>query len=151
MTAAQLRCREGDLERARALRIEVFCGEQGVLLEEELDDIDERAHHVGVENTAGEALGTARVYATDEGVVHLGRVCVRHCARGLGVGRVACEAAAQIALREFGHAGQVRIVLDAQEDKIGFYRALGYELTAREPFLDARIWHREMARIVSAG
>lgn len=47
--------------------------------------------------------------------------------------------------------GPLTLVLDAQEYAQGFYASLGYERTPRERFLDARIWHVEMAKQVNRG
>lgn len=45
---------------------------------------------------------------------------------------------------------RVRVVLSAQESAIGFYRRLGYEVVSGERYLDAGIWHQDMAHTVTS-
>jgi predicted GNAT family N-acyltransferase len=42
----------------------------------------------------------------------------------------------------------VRVVLSAQETAMEFYRRLGYDVVTGERYLDAGIWHQDMARTV---
>ncbi|PFG38393.1 putative GNAT family N-acyltransferase [Georgenia soli] len=113
-----------------------------------------------------------------EGEVHLGRLAVRAAARGRGIGArlvIAIEglALAGHAAAESGTPARpgatgpgatngatgngtsddpgtlrVRVVLSAQESAIGFYRRLGYEIVSGERYLDAGIWHQDMAHTV---
>lgn len=112
------------------------------------------------------------------GEVHLGRLAVRAAARGRGVGArlvIAIEALALAghgvprdgatarddgARRDGATARDdgappdgattlaVRVVLSAQESAMEFYRRLGYEIVTGERYLDAGIWHQDMARTV---
>ncbi|WP_043500486.1 GNAT family N-acetyltransferase [Georgenia sp. SUBG003] len=112
------------------------------------------------------------------GEVHLGRLAVRAVARGRGIGARLVIAIEGLALAEHATAGpgsvpvdggaagggaeddgsqdgagsgsalQVRVVLSAQESAIGFYRRLGYEIVSGERYLDAGIWHQDMAHTV---
>jgi predicted GNAT family N-acyltransferase len=152
------------LEQAWDVRLEVFVREQGVPLEEEIDDLDTAettTHFLAVVD--GQVVGTVRLLRDpahpDE--IHLGRLAVRAAARGHNVGAalvVAVEAEALVVAVEAEAlvAGQapvpdqaVTVVLSAQEAAMGFYERLGYAPVSGERYLDAGIWHQDMARLVS--
>jgi predicted GNAT family N-acyltransferase len=148
------------LARVHAIRFEVFVGEQGVREDEEVDGLDALpgTAHVLVtddpDNATGAAdLGTARLLAdpAHPGVVHATRVAVRGSARRRGVGRVLMAALEEIALAEHaaGEPASVRVELSAQETAMPFYRSLGYEIGA-DRYLDARIWHRDAVKVITA-
>lgn len=139
-----------DMAAAFAIREEVFVGEQGVTLEEEHDDLDAAptTTHVLAVVADGTPIGTARLLTdpAHPGVVHVGRVAVRHQGRGLGVGRALMTALEAIALAEHADSdGGVRVELSAQESAIPFYRSLSYDI-AEHRYLDARIWHRDASK-----
>ena len=141
--------REG-LERCWAIRMEVFVEEQRVPVEEEVDALDtapETIHLLASHD--GRDLGTARILPEEPGHCHIGRVAVLAAARGLGVGRELMDAAGQVALeRCAGPDGTVEIRLSSQEQAMGFYRSCGYEVLEGERYLDAGIWHRDMALVL---
>jgi predicted GNAT family N-acyltransferase len=154
------------LERAWDVRTEVFVHEQHVPLEEEIDDLDTAAtttHVLAVDAVTGDALGTGRLLTDPDhrGEVHLGRLAVRAAARGRGVGARLVIAIEGLALADHAeHNGDdgaprggsgtlaVRVVLSAQESAMAFYRRLGYEVVSGERYLDAGIWHQDMAHTV---
>ncbi|WP_447925507.1 GNAT family N-acetyltransferase [Georgenia muralis] len=151
--------RRDQLEDAWTVRMEVFVGEQGVPAEEEVDDLDTApttTHVLAVDRASGAPLGTGRLLAdpAHPGEVHLGRLAVRAAARGTGLGARLVVAIEAIALAEHavGDDGPlaVTVVLSAQESAMGFYRRLGYEVRTGERYLDAGIWHQDMARTVTA-
>jgi predicted GNAT family N-acyltransferase len=112
---------ERELAAALALRLEVFCGEQGVTFEGDRDarDDDEALQLVAVED---EVLGTCRMLIERGGTAKFGRLCVRAGARGRGIGAALLEAAE----REARAAGAVRIGMHAQTDALGLYERAGY-------------------------
>jgi predicted GNAT family N-acyltransferase len=111
---------EDELAAALALRLEVFCGEQGVTFEGDRDGRDDEALHlVAVED---EVLGTCRMLIEAGGTAKFGRLCVRSSARGRGIGAALLEAAE----REARAAGAVRIGMHAQTDALELYRRAGY-------------------------
>jgi predicted GNAT family N-acyltransferase len=156
------------LERAWDVRTEVFVHEQHVPIEEELDELDtaeSTTHVLALDGATGEALGTGRLLSdpAHPGEVHLGRLAVRAAARGRGVGARLVVAIEGLAIAEHavqqvddgaaaGGAGTlaVRVVLSAQETAIDFYRRLGYEIVTGERYLDAGIWHQDMAHTVAS-
>ncbi|GAA4286817.1 GNAT family N-acetyltransferase [Georgenia daeguensis] len=151
------------LERAWDVRTEVFVHEQHVPLEEEIDDLDtaESTTHVLALDDTGGAVGTGRLLTdpAHPGEVHLGRLAVRAAARGQGIGARLVVAIEALALAEHAVTRDgpetggrprlaVRVVLSAQEVAMEFYRRLGYEVVTGERYLDAGIWHQDMARTV---
>ncbi|MEE6274069.1 GNAT family N-acetyltransferase [Georgenia sp. MJ206] len=156
-----------ELEEAWEVRFEVFVREQGVPLEEEVDDADTAPTTTHVLARSGDAVvGTGRLLSDPDhaGEVHLGRLAVHAAARGSGVGARLVTALEAIALADHGVAAgapdggadggardlTVRVVLAAQESVMGFYARLGYTVVTGERFLDAGIWHQDMARLVRA-
>ena len=145
------------------VRLEVFVGEQAVPFVLEIDARDFLATtvHVLAVGADGAALGAGRLLRDPvrPGRVHLGRLAVRRIARGTGLGArlvAALEAAAPTALAPAPGAGApspavpggagITVVLAAQEQAMGFYERCGYREVGGGRYLDAGIWHRDMAR-----
>ena len=145
------------------VRLEVFVGEQAVPFVQEIDARDFLATtiHVLAVGADGAALGAGRLLRDPvrPGRVHLGRLAVRRIARGTGLGArlvAALEAAAPTALAPAPGAGApspavpgvagITVVLAAQEQAMGFYERCGYREVGGGRYLDAGIWHRDMAR-----
>ncbi|OUS38057.1 drug:proton antiporter [Rhodobacterales bacterium 56_14_T64] len=127
-----------DHDACFALRHQIFVGEQGVPMEEELDDLDQTATHLlAKENDT--AVGTARVVYHGE-FAKIGRVCVLKSARGTGLGAKLIKAAVQIAKEQ---PGVTKAKLGAQLHAIGFYENLGFSVYG-PIYLDAGIEHRDM-------
>ncbi|HKK06812.1 MAG: GNAT family N-acetyltransferase [Pseudolabrys sp.] len=127
-------------EAIRTVREEVFIEEQGVTPELEWDGLDAEAVHVLACTADGTPVGTARLLADG----HIGRMAVRAAWRGRGVGRALLAELIAIA-RERGLA---RVFLGAQTHAVGFYERQGFVVYG-EPFMDAGIPHRHMARELS--
>ncbi|MFD1504104.1 GNAT family N-acetyltransferase [Georgenia yuyongxinii] len=149
------------LEQAWEVRMEVFVDEQQVPTEEEIDDLDTAAttsHVLAVDTATGAVIGTARLLseADHPGEVHLGRLAVRAAARSRGVGARLVVAIEGLALAEHAVRGAapgtlaVTVVLSAQEAAMGFYARLGYAVVNGERYLDAGIWHQDMAHTVAS-
>ena len=145
------------------VRLEVFVGEQAVPFVLEIDARDFLATtvHVLAVGADGAALGAGRLLRDPvrPGRVHLGRLAVRRIARGTGLGArlvAALEAAAPTALAPAPGAGAsgpaipgvagITVVLAAQEQAMGFYERCGYREVGGGRYLDAGIWHWDMAR-----
>jgi predicted GNAT family N-acyltransferase len=128
-------------ERACAfeLRIRVFCDEQGVTREEEIDGRDgDAVHLVAVER--GVVIGTCRLLF-DGATCKLGRLVVEREARRRGIGGRLLA----LGEEEARAAGAERIVLNAQTRARGLYRAAGYAETGGR-FMQAGIEHVRMER-----
>ncbi|KAJ3101147.1 hypothetical protein HDU97_001613 [Phlyctochytrium planicorne] len=135
---------EAEKEAAFAIRIRIFCQEQGYPEETEIDDRDQTCTHILALTTPAPhlsqlpsfpplvAIGTARVYLkrVDGKVVgRIGRVAVALEARGIGAGAgvmIKAEEALKGLLKESGE-DECFIELHAQVPKKGFYEKLGYE------------------------
>jgi formyltetrahydrofolate-dependent phosphoribosylglycinamide formyltransferase len=127
----------GLLECAFAIRKEVFCDEQAVPAELELDEYDAEAWHFllfvdGVPAAAARLLNKA-------GAAKIGRVAVLKRYRGQGLGKRIMELSIHAA-RELRLAP---IILDAQVPVIPFYERLGF-VAEGDVFDDAGIPHRRM-------
>ena len=129
-----------DAERATcyAIRTAVFVDEQGVPLDEELDEHEALATHL-LARIDGRPVGTLRWRVVPPGVAKIERVAVLREARGSGLGRVLVEEA----LRQAAAAGIPSAVLNAQISACDFYRRLGFVVVG-EPFHEAGIAHVHM-------
>ncbi len=125
------------------LRVRVFCDEQGVDAEEELDEHDAEATHLVAVGPGG-VIATCRLRRIGSDC-KLERMAVERRARGEGVG-AALLAGAESSARAGGSA---RMVLHAQSRAEGFYAANGYEPEG-ERFLEAMIEHVRMTKALSA-
>ena len=131
---------EGDLTDAFAVRQTVFVDEQGVDEAIEYDDNDGDATHV-VAYDDGEAIGTARLRATEGATGKVERVSVLAAYREQGIGQLLMDAIEEQA-RE---AGFERLKLHAQTRAAGFYETVGYERYGEE-FEEAGIPHVAMEK-----
>lgn len=160
------------------VRLEVFVGEQAVPFVQEIDARDFLATtiHILAVGADGAALGAGRLLRDPARPdrVHLGRLAVRRIARGTGLGArlvaaledAALKGAASAALAPGDGAavpgdgagpapapggGGITVVLSAQERAMGFYERCGYRAAGGGRYLDAGIWHRDMARTLPGG
>jgi putative N-acetyltransferase (TIGR04045 family) len=136
---------ERELTGALAVRRRVFCGEQGVPREEELDGLDDRAVHVVALAPDGEVVGTLRLLRAGE-TAKIGRVAVERAWRRRGVALRMLELALQRARR----SGCRRARLAAQLEAIELYRRVGFAVES-ERFLEAGIPHVWMGRPLEQG
>jgi predicted GNAT family N-acyltransferase len=129
----------GERDAALALRHRVFCEEQGVARDLEVDGRDGEALHL-VAVSDGAVVGTCRL-VLDEGTAKLGRMAVEPEARGRGIG-AALLAGAE---REARAAGAHRIALHAQAHARELYARAGFAERG-EVFEEAGIEHVLMER-----
>lgn len=129
-----------EIKACMALRETVFCGEQGVTLDEEFDGLDDAAVHI-LGGSVDRPTCAARVRFLG-GTAKIERVCVASEHRGHGSGHT---------LLAFVHTTMPRpsqiktFKLEAQTQALKFYEKLGYVAQGAE-FLDARIPHYVMTR-----
>lgn len=124
-----------DFTLCRRIRKEVFCDEQGYLVEDEFDADDASAHHLLAE-AEGQAAATGRILCLGEGVFRLGRIAVLQSHRGTGLGRIAVEEM----IRKAKALGAKRIWIDAQCRAVGFYEKCGFVVTGEE-HMDGHVPH----------
>ncbi len=137
-TAVRLRWAAGahDLEGAIALREQVFCREQGVPRDEELDGRDGEALHL-----VALAPGSDRVIATlrllrDGTRAKVGRVAVQRDWRRLGI----AARMLQLALSRARELGATEARLAAQLEAKSLYEQAGFVVQSDE-FMEAGIPH----------
>lgn len=125
------------MQKALALRFEVFVNEQNVPQDLEIDDDDQVAFHM-LMLKGEEAIATLRLLPYGESI-KIGRVAVGRDWRMKGLGTRLMQQAIEHAIRgEFRDA-----ILDAQLDSIPFYEKLGFKVEG-EVFMDAGIPHKRM-------
>ncbi len=130
---------EEEMAALLELRHEVFCVEQGVPRDEELDGRDDEAVHL-VAVAAGELLATCRVLIVGS-TAQFSRLAVRGGARRRGIATALLEAAEQ----ETRAAGGRRLVLHAQTYAQELYESAGYRPRGRV-FVEAGIEHVAMEK-----
>lgn len=128
-------------DAARAIRTEVFVGEQRIPAEVEWDAADADAWHVLVHNHLGMPVATGRLLAAEPGVAKIGRMAVRQAVRGAGIGEAMLEALIDVARRR----GDREVRLNAQRSAEGFYRRAGFSPSGAI-FEEAGIPHIVMRR-----
>jgi predicted GNAT family N-acyltransferase len=121
---------------ASPIRFTVFCEEQGVPREIELDEHDSRCvHAIAYEGTR--AVGTARLLPDG----HIGRMAVLKDWRGKGIGGLMLQKLIECAKAR----GDREIVLSAQIHAAPFYRAHGF-VPEGDEYMEAGIRHQAMRR-----
>ena len=137
----EVRRAHGDDEMAAALELrhDVFCVEQGVPEQEELDGRDGEGIHL-VAVSGGELVGTCRLLMVG-GTAQFSRLAVRATARRRGIATALLEAADA----ETRAAGGNRLVLHAQTYAQELYENAGYRPRGRV-FREAGIEHIAMEK-----
>jgi len=125
-----------DVRGALALRELVFCVEQGVPREEEIDERDAQALHLVALDSDGErVIGTLRLLL-DEDSAKVGRVAVAREWRRRGIAAQMLE----LALQEARSRGCRRVRLAAQLRATGVYERAGFAVES-DSFEEAGIEH----------
>ena len=125
---------------AMNIRYEVFVNEQNVPEDVEIDNLEDKSHHL-VLYEEDQPIGTARIYHRGDGIYKIQRVAVLKEFRNLGFGAELireCE-------RKIQELRGTKITLGAQIHALSFYEKLGYQAEGPE-FMDAGIPHREMTK-----
>jgi predicted GNAT family N-acyltransferase len=134
-----------DVGAAAAVRVEVFCHEQGVSLAEELDGLDKEAMHlVALEPGGGQVIATLRLLL-DGGEAKIGRVAVQREWRRRGVASQMLEEAL-VRARE---RGAKRARLAAQLTATALYEGAGFVVES-DRFEEAGIPHVWMGLTLAA-
>ncbi len=133
----------GDFDAALAIRVRVFCDEQGVPREEEHDALDASALHLlALED--GRAIGTLRLLLSGD-AAKIGRVAVEAASRRRGIASRMLD----VALARAREEGARTVRLAAQLVAVALYEQAGFAV-ASEPFEEAGIEHVWMARALAA-
>lgn len=148
MTAPTIVTVASEAERAAcfAIRSAVFCDEQGVAPEAELDEHDATATHLlalldgrPVGAMRWRVVGSGAGSGAGSGEAKIERVAVARVARGQGIG----AALMAVAMRQAAEAGLAEAVLHAQTSAEAFYLRLGF-VTEGGIFLEEGIEHVRM-------
>lgn len=141
MSAPAARPARHVLERAAALSLRraVFCDEQGVAIDDELDGRDDEALHLVITED-GEVIATCRLLVEGD-ALRFGRMAVTPAARGRGLA-AALLAEADARARA---AGLARIILSARLGVQALYARAGY-VAQGDPYDDAGIPHITMVK-----
>jgi predicted GNAT family N-acyltransferase len=132
---------ERELRGAIAVREEVFCREQGVSREEEIDGRDEEALHVvGIDPESGRVIATLRLLLDGERA-KVGRVAVERAWRRRGIAARMLE----LALAKARDGGCTEARLAAQLEATSLYEQAGFAIESDE-FEEAEILHVWMGR-----
>jgi predicted GNAT family N-acyltransferase len=133
-----------DMRGAFAVRERVFCGEQGVPREEEIDGRDKQAQHlVALTPDGRRVIGTLRLLVDGE-EAKVGRVAVEREWRRRGI----AARMLALALARARERGCVRVRLAAQLAATDVYRRAGFAVES-EPFEEAGIQHVWMGQHLS--
>ena len=131
---------EEERQAVFALRTRVFVQEQGVPLEEELDEDDKAATHIAA-ICRGRTVGTGRVLYSGTREARIGRMAVEKPWRRRGIGGRVLETLEQAARQQ----GMEHGVLHAQTYVKSFYANHGY-VEEGDAFLDVGIEHVQMRK-----
>jgi predicted GNAT family N-acyltransferase len=126
------------------VREEVFCREQGVPKDEELDGLDDRALHLVALDADGTFVGTLRLLLAG-GEATIGRVAVKRRWRRRGIASRMLE----MALAGARERGCRRARLASQLQATRLYEEAGFTVES-EPFQEAGIAHVWMGRPLEA-
>jgi len=110
----------------------------------ERDPLDERSTHLMAVNSARDLLGVGRLHFNSirEGQVRYMAIAINN--QRSGIGTLILETLEDLARR----LGAARIVVDARESAIGFYRKRGYRPTGPGHMLFGQIAHIRMRKIL---
>ena len=108
----------------------------------EKDEFDEIADHVVVRDQEGRLLGVGRLHLNNEKEAQIRYMATEEDCRGLGVGRVIINKLEELARAR----GVERIVLNARDNVLGFYRRFGYTVIGPGPTLFGKVKHSKMEK-----
>jgi ElaA protein len=135
-----------ELNAALAVRVAVFCGEQGVPYDDERDPLDDQAAHlVALAGDGERVVATLRLLAED-GAARIGRVAVLAGWRRRGI----AARMLALAIRRARDEGHARARLAAQIRAKALYEQAGFSVES-EPFEEAGIAHVWMGRELAGG
>jgi predicted GNAT family N-acyltransferase len=129
-----------ELEQAFDIRKKVFVHEQGVPVENELDNYEEVATHIIGYDTHYTPIVTARFRPFNEGV-KVERVAVLKEYRKTGVGKDLMQFIEHVAQ----HSGYEKLILNAQIQAQPFYDNLGFSPIGNI-FMEENIEHIKMTK-----
>lgn len=127
---------------ALKIRHDVFVKEQGVAVEDEIDELEGQTIHV-VLYARQDPVATARIYDLGDGTYKVQRVAVQEKVRKQGYGAILMTEVEKKIAELGGH----KITLGAQNTAIPFYKRIAYTIEGAE-FMDAGIPHHTMTKLI---
>lgn len=131
---------DSELEAAFKVRKQVFVTEQGIPEDIELDDRENEALHMVVQDGA-KVIGTARVMFLDNGQAKLERMAILKPYRRQGIGSKVIA----FINEELRNRQVKQVILHAMYSVVAFYQHCGFE-TSGPTFWEAGIKHIKMQR-----
>jgi predicted GNAT family N-acyltransferase len=110
---------------------------------EVLADEDQAIHAIAVEQ--GEVLGVARMHESAENQGQVRCVATATAAQGKGIGKAIMAYLEKKAIEK----GWTEIVLEARENAVPFYQAIGYTIVAESYLLFDEIQHYRMKKALN--
>ncbi len=110
---------------------------------EVLTDEDQAIHAIAVENK--EVLGVARMHESAENQGQVRCVATATEAQGKGIGKAIMAYLEEKAIEK----GWTEIVLEARENAVPFYQAIGYTIVAESYLLFGEIQHYRMKKALN--
>jgi ribosomal protein S18 acetylase RimI-like enzyme len=108
----------------------------------ERDELEAAADHAMFCSDDGTPLGVGRLHFNSTAEAQIRYMAVGESARGQGLGRRIVEHLEGLARQR----GADRIVLNARDEAVEFYRKLGYETIQRAPTMFGSIAHYRMEK-----
>lgn len=133
---------EAEKQDAFDIRKEVFVKEQGVPVENELDDYDAIATHIIGYNYNQQPFATARFRQYEQGV-KIERVAIHPAFRKSGYGKKLMQFVEKSAAQQ----GYTKLILNAQLHAKLFYSSLGYN-SVGDIFYEEEIKHVKMVKSI---
>jgi predicted GNAT family N-acyltransferase len=129
---------------ALALRLSVFCDEQGFSRDVEPDDRDPIARHAVAIAEDGEVIATGRwvPHPDHPEMAKIGRMAVRCDLRGSGLGTAILRA---LMADAESTPGITRLALSSQQHAVSFYQRLGF-VSVGEGYLEEGAPHQWMEK-----
>ena len=109
---------------------------------DELDEPGSGAEHAAIFAETGEAIAAGRVQLNSPEEAQIRYMAVAEGRRGAGLGRLIVRRLEEIAR----HRGAKYVVLNARDEAVGFYQALGYEVVGAGPTIFGTVTHSRMRR-----
>jgi N-acetylglutamate synthase-like GNAT family acetyltransferase len=131
-----------DFERYYALRFEVLRKPWNQPLGSEKDELESSAQHIMVLDDQGNPAGVCRMQYNSASEAQIRFMGVREDMRGMGVGKKMLDYFESIARQK----GITRIVLQARENALLFYKNNGYLETEKTFLLWGQIQHFRMEK-----
>ncbi|WP_231916649.1 bifunctional GNAT family N-acetyltransferase/hotdog fold thioesterase [Rheinheimera sp. SA_1] len=107
----------------------------------ERDELEAQAQHRMIVDAAGEVLAVGRLHLVDADTAQVRYMAVAEAARGTGFGAIMLQALEQQAVL----IGAQRVILNARDSAVVFYKKSGYQVGAAQPPLFG-IAHWQMSK-----